>query len=829
MSLKPAYPSYSEWPVEGLLPKEETQAADFIRTKGHDGSGVVIAILDTGVDPGAPGLQVTPDGRPKIINLIDCTGAGDVRCSTVVEAAEVTLPDGKVARQIKGLSGRTLTIGNDWINPSGKYRLGVKATNDIFPKDVVQRLRTIRKREFEIRHHQLLTKVEEDVAAFEKSVSSPATDDQLRAKADHKARFEALKEQWKAWEDSGSVMDCVVFYDGTKWRAAIDYRDTGDLTAVELLADFYDERKFVRFGDDSMLNFSVNIYDEGENLSIVSMAGSHGTHVAAISAAYYPEDPRLNGVAPGAQIISLKIGDTRLGSMETGTGLIRAAIELVRLRVDVANMSYGEPGSPEMGLFIELLRDEVVNKAGCVFVTSAGNAGPALTTAGAPGCATSAIISVGAHVSHTMMEAEYAMIEKVQETPFTWSSRGPAIDGYVGVDIFAPGAAITSVPQFMIKHSQLMNGTSMASPNCAGCVALLLSGLKAEGIPYTPYRIKAALKNTGKDVKDPMNVCFVQVLKAWQHLAAGPNNHDVDYLISCRDGARGIYLRDIDEVSQTQVFSVDVEPKFIKTRDPQQNIDKLALEAKVTLVPSKGWISAPEHLLLMNGGRAFDVQVDCPSLEPGLHFGEVAGYDSSNPNSGPLFSVPITVCKPQAVDLNSRQDGSVFFKYEGLRFSPGTIQRRFITVPAGATYADITLRSKDRIGSARIMVHTVQLVPETHYTRFENKFNFHVSSTGSGDEQTYQKTINVLPMVTMELCLAQFWHSLKETTFSLEIRFHGVLTTISGSTGGCVGATSGTAGDLAYLSSGLHGFSRVDVFAPLRKEVVTVGVKLGTA
>jgi tripeptidyl-peptidase-2 len=64
---------------------------------------VAIAILDTGVDPRASGLRKTSDGKPKIINIIDC-GAGDKGRSTVVKA--------KDGLYFLGLLRKTVKMGN---------------------------------------------------------------------------------------------------------------------------------------------------------------------------------------------------------------------------------------------------------------------------------------------------------------------------------------------------------------------------------------------------------------------------------------------------------------------------------------------------------------------------------------------------------------------------------------------------------------------------------------------------------------------------------------------------------------------------------------------
>lgn len=73
-----------------------------------------------------------------------------------------------------------------------------------------------------------------------------------------------------------------------------------------------------------------------------------------------------------------------------------------------------------------------------------------------------------------MMAVEYSIREKLPNLLYSWSSRGPTVDGDRGVTICAPGGAITSVPTYSLKNCELMNGTSMAAPHTTGAIGTVI-------------------------------------------------------------------------------------------------------------------------------------------------------------------------------------------------------------------------------------------------------------------------------------------------------------------------------------------------------------------
>jgi hypothetical protein len=70
-------------------------------------------------------------------------------------------------------------------------------------------------------------------------------------------------------------------------------------------------------------------------LTVVQQQSAHTHCGAQISEKLNRQ--RTCGAAAGAQIISCKIGDSRLGSMETGTGLVRALAAAMQHKVDLVS------------------------------------------------------------------------------------------------------------------------------------------------------------------------------------------------------------------------------------------------------------------------------------------------------------------------------------------------------------------------------------------------------------------------------------------------------------------------------------------------------------
>lgn len=475
---------------------------------------------------------------------------------------------------------------------------------------------------------------------------------------------------------------------------------------MPLLGPYSKTLKHATLTDSDRLNYAVNIHDNGNLLEIVSMCSSHGTHVASISAAHFPGEPEKNGIAPGAQIVSICIGYNPLGSMETGIAMTRAIIKAIELGVDVINMSYGEFSHFLTGRVLEHFTS-LVTRHGVIFVTSAGNHGPALSTMGSPGTLPD-FIGVGAYVTPEMQVAEYSMRGKVPATSYTWTSRGPTLQGDLGVTICAPGAAITSVPNFSLQCTQMMNGTSMASPNAAGCVALLLSGLKQSNIKYSPFSVRRSIENTALKVPTydvfAMGYGLIQVEKAYEHLSTYTDqvDRDVRFEINVGKDMNGVILRSKAGETKPSLYPVTVEPIFLDDQH-RNNEEKINFSINLNMVCESSWIDSPSHFHLSYTKRAFVIKVNPSGLPTGVHYSSIRAYDANSTNRGAIFQIPVT-CIVSA-------PASEVSKPEKFTLKPGNLIRKFIQVPSGATIAAISFTNESETDEANLALHATQPTP----------------------------------------------------------------------------------------------------------------------
>ncbi len=227
-------------------------------------------------------------------------------------------------------------------------------------------------------------------------------------------------------------------------------------------------------------------FDPSENGSF------HATHVAGIAAGDHntPDGALfLSGVAPDAYLGNYKaltIPTPGFG-LDGNSAQIAAAIEsAVADGMNIINLSIGEPEiSPQRDFVVHAI--DAAAQAGVVPVIAADNQfdqygyGSISSPANAPDAITVAATTV-------------------TDTIADFSSGGPTpVSLQLKPDVAAPGVAITSsLPVSQGGPYGALNGTSMATPQVSGAVALLMQRHPS----WTVAQIKSALVQTGQPVHD---------------------------------------------------------------------------------------------------------------------------------------------------------------------------------------------------------------------------------------------------------------------------------------------------------------------------------------
>ena len=147
-----------------------------------------------------------------------------------------------------------------------------------------------------------------------------------------------------------------------------------------------------------------------------------------------------------------------------------------------------------------------------------------------------------------------------------------------------------------------MNGTSMASPNACGGIALVMSGLIAGGASWSARRLRMAVEATASSTPNATGAevdrwalgrGLIQVGAAYDWLVANADEGLADVRFRVKAAAtgsgaaqgqrgRGVYLREPQHTKGDVTCAVSIKPEL---HEDEPNKEKLTIEYRTRLGP----------------------------------------------------------------------------------------------------------------------------------------------------------------------------------------------------------------------------------------------------
>jgi hypothetical protein len=397
----------------------------------------------------------------------------------------------------------------------------------------------------------------------------------------------------------------------------------------------------------------------------------HGTHVAGIAAGHDLFNVAgFDGVAPGAQIIGLKIANNARGGVSVHASMWRAMDYAARFAEQrglplVLNLSFGVGNEHEGRAVMDSLVDAfLAAHPSVVMAISAGNDGPGLSTLGFPGSADLAL-SVGATYPGVFTRAPQPGVPVPRDVLGWFSSRGGEL---VKPDVVTPGVAFSVVPPWA-TGDEIKGGTSMAAPHAAGLVACLVSALAQEGRRVNASELVQALRVSAQPFAGATIVdqgAGSPVLEAaYQWLKAG--HQGSVYAVSA------VYRREGLGGDSMATFSV-------------RHVAGLRA-AQFALRADAPWLTVSETVDAAPRVTEIPVSFARASLAaPGVYVGTVTARNPSDTLAGPLFTLVSTVIVPHELAAKPLYD-------ERRGIAPAAVRRYFLRAsqPGATLRATVTL------------------------------------------------------------------------------------------------------------------------------------------